>query len=34
MFEVIDDEHADFSKMAELFKEDYANLGIELEELD
>jgi len=32
IFEMVDEEHADFDRVFELFKDDYAELGIEIED--
>jgi len=33
IFEMVDEEHADFDSVFELFKDDYAELGIEIEDI-
>jgi len=34
IFELVDEEHEDFDRVLELFKDDYKTLGIEIDEIE
>lgn len=34
IFELVDDEHEDFDRVFDMFKDDFANLGIEIEDIE